>query len=205
MNEMSANAEPRLPPALEERFVSQAPFDPQAPGPSGENALARASSLALTWRKFKRNKAAVIAAVILLITYLAVPFAEVIAPYPRPSGAPTTSTPRRNGFIFSTRGSSRDPSSIRRASASTPRPSRAITRATRRRRSGSAFCAAARPICSLVSSRPIFTSSARPETARCSFSAPTSSAATSSRASSTARASRSPSASPESSSPSSSG
>jgi peptide/nickel transport system permease protein len=82
MNEMSANAEPRLPPALEERFVSQAPFDPQAPGPSGENALARASSLALTWRKFKRNKAAVIAAVILLITYLAVPFAEVIAPYP---------------------------------------------------------------------------------------------------------------------------
>jgi peptide/nickel transport system permease protein len=82
MNEMSPSALTLLPPALEERFVSRAPFDPQAPDRNDESALARATSLALTWRKFKRNKAAVVAAVILLITYLAVPFAEVIAPYP---------------------------------------------------------------------------------------------------------------------------
>ncbi|MBV9591231.1 MAG: ABC transporter permease [Hyphomicrobiales bacterium] len=82
MNDVAGDAVSRLPPALEERFVSQAPFDPHAPGPSGESALAQASSLALTWRKFKRNKAAVVASVILLMTYLTVPFAEVIAPYP---------------------------------------------------------------------------------------------------------------------------
>ncbi|SDQ93881.1 peptide/nickel transport system permease protein [Rhizobiales bacterium GAS191] len=81
MNDMSGNPAV-LPPALEERFVSDAPFDPEALGRSGESALARASSLALTWRKFKRNKAAVLAAVVLLLTYLTVPFAEVIAPYP---------------------------------------------------------------------------------------------------------------------------
>ncbi|MBV9519200.1 MAG: ABC transporter permease [Hyphomicrobiales bacterium] len=81
MNDIAANGPARLPPALDERFVSQAPFDPKAPGPTGESALARASSFALTWRKFKRNKAAVAAAVILLLTYLTVPFAEVIAPY----------------------------------------------------------------------------------------------------------------------------
>ncbi|MFI5013764.1 MAG: ABC transporter permease [Hyphomicrobiales bacterium] len=79
---MSAKAMSALPPRLEERFVSDAPFDPEAIGRSGESALAHASSLALTWRKFKRNKAAVVAGVILLITYLSVPFAEVIAPYP---------------------------------------------------------------------------------------------------------------------------
>ena len=82
MNDMSANARSDLPLALEERFVSDAPFDPDAIDGSGESALARSSSWALTWRKFKRNKAAVVAAVILLITYLTVPFAEVIAPYP---------------------------------------------------------------------------------------------------------------------------
>ncbi|MFI4995876.1 MAG: ABC transporter permease [Hyphomicrobiales bacterium] len=81
MNDISANAVLGLPPALEERFVSDAAFDPEAEI-GGESALARASSLALTWRKFKRNKAAVMAAVILLITYLTVPFAEVVAPYP---------------------------------------------------------------------------------------------------------------------------
>src|ERR1700736_5863332 len=82
MNDMSANARSDLPLALEERFVSDAPFDPDAIDGSGESALARSSSWALTWRKFKRNKAAVVAAVILFIAYLTVPFAEVIAPYP---------------------------------------------------------------------------------------------------------------------------
>jgi len=82
MNDMSGNPVAVLPPPLEERFVSEAPFDPDALARSGESALAHASSLALTWRKFKRNKAAVIAAVVLLLTYLTVPFAEVIAPYP---------------------------------------------------------------------------------------------------------------------------
>jgi peptide/nickel transport system permease protein len=82
MNDMSRNGVAVLPPALDERFVSDAPFDPDALARSGESALAQASSLALTWRKFKRNKAAVVAAFLLLLTYLTVPFAEVIAPYP---------------------------------------------------------------------------------------------------------------------------
>ena len=81
MNDIGAQA-CGLPPALEERFVSDAAFDPEALDLDGESPLSGASSLALTWRKFKRNKAAVLAAVILFITYLSVPFAEVIAPYP---------------------------------------------------------------------------------------------------------------------------
>ena len=81
MNDVAVSAS-GLPPALDERFVSDAAFDPNGGGIVGDVALAGASSLALTWRKFKRNKAAVIAAAILFITYLAVPFAEVIAPYP---------------------------------------------------------------------------------------------------------------------------
>jgi peptide/nickel transport system permease protein len=82
MNDVSANLASALPPPLDERFVSDAPFDPAALERGGESALASASSLALTWRKFRRNKAAVIAAIVLLLTYLTVPFAEVIAPYP---------------------------------------------------------------------------------------------------------------------------
>ena len=62
MNDMSANGAPQLPPALDERFVSHAPSIRKRQALSGESALGRASSLALTWRKFKRNKAAVIAA-----------------------------------------------------------------------------------------------------------------------------------------------
>jgi peptide/nickel transport system permease protein len=81
MNDIGAKAA-GLPPALEERFVSDVAFEPEGIDNGGKSPLAGASSLALTWRKFKRNKAAVIAAAILFITYLSVPFAEVIAPYP---------------------------------------------------------------------------------------------------------------------------
>ncbi len=80
MGDIAARAS-GLPPALHERFVSEADFDPEGLETGGESPLAGASSIALTWRKFKRNKAAVIAAVLLFITYLSVPFAEVIAPY----------------------------------------------------------------------------------------------------------------------------
>ena len=51
MNDVAVSAS-GLPPALDERFVSDAAFDPNGGGIVGDVALAGASSLALTWRKF---------------------------------------------------------------------------------------------------------------------------------------------------------
>ncbi len=82
MNDMSANAASPAPGARRALRLA----GPLRSGSARSRATrARSRALprfALTWRKFKRNKAAVIASVILLITYLTVPFAEVIAPYP---------------------------------------------------------------------------------------------------------------------------
>lgn len=64
--------------------VDDAPFDPGSSEPMGaaDDKLARASSLTLIWWKFRRNKLAVISAWVLLVFYAAIPFVEVIAPYP---------------------------------------------------------------------------------------------------------------------------
>jgi peptide/nickel transport system permease protein len=67
------------------RYVDPAPFDPFADDQKAAAVRAAAdsaSALALIWRKFKRNKLAVAAAWFLLIVYLALPFVEIIAPYP---------------------------------------------------------------------------------------------------------------------------
>lgn len=64
--------------------VDTVPFDPGTSEPMGaaDDKLARASSLQLIWWKFRRNRLAVFSAWLLLLFYLAIPFVEVIAPYP---------------------------------------------------------------------------------------------------------------------------
>ncbi|MFT0892144.1 ABC transporter permease [Pseudochelatococcus sp. G4_1912] len=64
-------------------YVDQEPFDPGAsdPGRYMDERYYRASSLALIWWKFRRNRLAVVSALILLAFYAMVPFVEVIAPY----------------------------------------------------------------------------------------------------------------------------
>ncbi|MGV6871431.1 ABC transporter permease [Pseudochelatococcus sp. B33] len=64
-------------------YVDPAPFDPGAsdPGRHADERLNRASSLALIWRKFRRNRLAVASMLVLLLFYAAVPFVEVIAPH----------------------------------------------------------------------------------------------------------------------------
>jgi peptide/nickel transport system permease protein len=72
-----------LPPPLAGREVAAAPFDPEAGErlTKAQEAFYRASAWRLIWSKFRRNKLAVISAVILLAAYLSLPFVEMIAPY----------------------------------------------------------------------------------------------------------------------------
>ncbi|MCT8973314.1 ABC transporter permease [Microbaculum marinisediminis] len=75
-------------------FVDSAPFDPnrvEPPDPDRERYY-QASQWRIVWWKFKRHKLAVVAGVVLLIFYLTVPFAEIIAPY----GANT----RHNDYLY---------------------------------------------------------------------------------------------------------
>lgn len=75
-------------------FVDTAPFDPnrvEPPDPDRERYY-QASQWRIVWWKFKRHKLAVVAGVVLLIFYLTVPFAEIIAPY----GANT----RHNDYLY---------------------------------------------------------------------------------------------------------
>jgi peptide/nickel transport system permease protein len=64
-------------------FVDTAPFDPGLadPGAREDERFYQASSLKLIWWKFKRNRLAVISALVLLFFYLTIPFVEIIAPY----------------------------------------------------------------------------------------------------------------------------
>lgn len=64
-------------------YVDPAPFDPGAtdPGRHADERLHRASSMTLIWRKFRRNRLAVVSLLVLLLFYAMVPFVEVIAPY----------------------------------------------------------------------------------------------------------------------------
>ncbi|MFC0218110.1 peptide/nickel transport system permease protein [Pseudochelatococcus lubricantis] len=64
-------------------FVDAQPFDPGVsdPGRHEDERFYRASSLALIWWKFRRNRLAVVSAFVLLFFYAMVPFVEVIAPY----------------------------------------------------------------------------------------------------------------------------
>ena len=71
-------------PAASGHYVNRAPFDPVAAdalSPEAEKFY-RASALKLIWWKFRRNRLAVWSAVFLLALYVALPFMEVIAPYP---------------------------------------------------------------------------------------------------------------------------
>jgi peptide/nickel transport system permease protein len=64
-------------------FVDTAPFDPNRvdpPDPERERFY-QASQWRIVWWKFKRHKIAVASGIMLLIFYLCVPFAEIIAPY----------------------------------------------------------------------------------------------------------------------------
>lgn len=64
-------------------FVDPTPFDPlvaEALTPEQERFY-QASQWRIMWWKFRRHRVAVISAVILFIFYLAIPFAEIIAPY----------------------------------------------------------------------------------------------------------------------------
>lgn len=64
-------------------FVDSAPFDPvsrEILTPEQERFY-QASQLQIMWWKFRRHKLAVWAGVVLILFYLCVPFAEIIAPY----------------------------------------------------------------------------------------------------------------------------
>ena len=65
------------------RFVSVAPFDPYAVDPVSpqQERYSRASQWQLMWWKFREHKLAMVSAVVLLIFYVIVAFAEFIAPY----------------------------------------------------------------------------------------------------------------------------
>lgn len=70
-----------VPPPL--HYVDPEPFDPGVadPGRHGDARFDRASSLKLIWWKFRRNRLAVVSALILFFFYAMVPFVEVLAPY----------------------------------------------------------------------------------------------------------------------------
>ncbi|MDQ0314729.1 ABC transporter permease [Amorphus orientalis] len=68
---------------LEEHYVDSAPFDPkeaEALTPEQEQFF-QASQWKIIWWRFRKHKLAVWSGVILILFYLCVPFAEVIAPY----------------------------------------------------------------------------------------------------------------------------
>jgi len=64
-------------------YVDTAPFDPDwTPPPDADRErYFQASQWRIVWWKFKRHRLAVIAGIVLLVIYMAVPFAEIIAPY----------------------------------------------------------------------------------------------------------------------------
>jgi peptide/nickel transport system permease protein len=67
----------------QKHYVDTAPFDP-AQGEMSETGRERyyqASQWRIMWWKFKRHRIAVIAGIVLIVFYLAVPFAEIIAPF----------------------------------------------------------------------------------------------------------------------------
>jgi peptide/nickel transport system permease protein len=64
-------------------YVSDAPFDPysvETMTPQQERVF-RASQLRLIWWKFRRHKLAVVSAVFLLLLYVVIALAEILAPY----------------------------------------------------------------------------------------------------------------------------
>ncbi|MBZ8133159.1 ABC transporter permease [Afifella sp. IM 167] len=64
-------------------YVDKAPFDPGAVEvltPAQERFYS-ASAFTIMWWKFRRHRLAVVSGIVLLLFYLCVPFAEVIAPY----------------------------------------------------------------------------------------------------------------------------
>lgn len=84
MSDTTANAGgPANPDRDEEHYVDTAPFDPQEAErltPEQERYF-QASQWRIIWWRFRRHKLAVWSGVILILFYLCVPFAEVIAPY----------------------------------------------------------------------------------------------------------------------------
>ncbi|WP_171235390.1 ABC transporter permease [Ruegeria sp. HKCCA6837] len=63
------------------RFVDDAPFDPQASVQQLERADLDAPNWVLVWRKFRTHKLGLISGIFLLFCYLMLPFAGFIAPY----------------------------------------------------------------------------------------------------------------------------
>lgn len=82
MSEQGVMSEPSAPRAR--HYVDPTPFDPhEAEVLSAEQErYYQASQWRIIWLRFRRHKLALWSGVILMIFYLAVPFAEVIAPYP---------------------------------------------------------------------------------------------------------------------------
>jgi peptide/nickel transport system permease protein len=79
---MSERSLSTLPPPLAERYVDPRPFRPdEEVAPGADPKLRSASSLALMWGKFQRNRMAVIALFVLVWCYLSLLIVEQIAPY----------------------------------------------------------------------------------------------------------------------------
>jgi len=92
---------------MSERYVDQAPFDPEAEAehltPEQERFYT-ASQWQLMWWKFRRHKLAVAAGLFLLLLYASTLVTEWVAPY-------ELQTRNRKAFTCSTRAASSAPSS----------------------------------------------------------------------------------------------
>lgn len=66
-----------------EHYVSTAPFDPSSVETlsPGQQRLYMASQWQMMWWRFKRHKVAMVAGIILVLSYLSVVFTEILAPY----------------------------------------------------------------------------------------------------------------------------
>lgn len=66
------------------RYVDPTPFDPRDAEAlsKDQERYFQASQRQIIWMRFKRHRVALVSGIILLLFYLCVPFAEIIAPYP---------------------------------------------------------------------------------------------------------------------------
>jgi peptide/nickel transport system permease protein len=70
-----------LPHDPDRHFISPTPYDPAADRQMLDRRDLDAATWVLVWRRFRRNKLAVISGIFLLAIYLALPFVDFLAPY----------------------------------------------------------------------------------------------------------------------------
>ena len=80
---MSSDLKDKTPARTVEHYVDPAPFNPAVAEEmtAEQERFYQASQWRIMWWKFKRHKVAVWSGVVLILFYLCVPFAEIIAPY----------------------------------------------------------------------------------------------------------------------------